>query len=217
MIKTVIFDLDGTITNSEFLGFQLLREHLKQKGLELTFQQFLYTVGVSEKEGADYLSKTFPGLEGQKDAMDMIPVLFEEAVSQGRLQLKKGFTEIARYLKERNIRLAVASNSPERTVLVELQGTGVADLFDLVVTPEMVRMPKPFPDMYELIRDSFDVETDQCLVIEDSEPGLLGAYSGGFKVAIVRDIYPLTDKMKEYSIGVFDTIDQVIPVIEEME
>lgn len=215
MIKTVIFDLDGTITNSEYLSYELMREEFKKMGYELSFSQAKNTFGVSETEAGQYLSASFPGVDGEKLLAEKMPVLMNGAILAGRLKRKPGFDQLLKYLNDNHINTAVASNNSGIMVNMELEGTGLKTSFDKVMWSDMVERAKPFPDMYDAIRDEFKCHTHECLVIEDSQAGLLAAKNGGYPAVLVRDVCPITVEMEEYSLAVFDTLDEIIPLIEE--
>jgi len=87
-----------------------------------------------------------------------------------------GAKEIVLELKRRGIKTAIASVSKNtRTVL---QGTGIDNLFDVIVDGYSVKSTKPAPDIFLFAAKELGVEPEDCVVIEDAEAGIEAALAG---------------------------------------
>jgi beta-phosphoglucomutase-like phosphatase (HAD superfamily) len=75
------------------------------------------------------------------------------------------------------------SHAPETAVV--LKTLDIGQCLDVVVTRDMVSKPKPDPEIYRLAMTKLNVQPDECLVIEDSEPGVAAAVAAGTQVVVV--------------------------------
>ncbi len=173
MITAIIFDLDGTLANTEPLHYEAWRDTLLNNGVtEFSFETFLNYVGTSnEKVAGDYINshqidKSIKILikEKQNLYMDLIP----------RIELCLGVKETVLHFAPK-LKLAVASSSHEKEVRAILQAHGLLDSFQAIVCGDMVMEKKPNPEIYLKAASLLQVEPAKCIAFEDSSPGLNGA------------------------------------------
>ena len=77
--KCILFDIDGLMADSEQLTFTLIREILRERGLDMTLDFYRQTIGVDQKIGARLFTDTYPGIDGQKDVYDVFETRYEAA------------------------------------------------------------------------------------------------------------------------------------------
>lgn len=90
-------------------------------------------------------------------------------------------------LKQRGFKLAVATNSIRKTAEGFLAYAGILEFFDVVLSNEDVRKPKPAPDIYMSASASLGLTPGECLVIEDNHYGITAARAAGCKVAVLSN------------------------------
>lgn len=183
MIKALIFDMDGTLVDSEKLHFEAWREILIRHGVgKFPFEEFIAYVGTSnEKLAGDYIvSDAIPCsveelvLEKQKIYLEMIP---------GIEPLPGVVESIGEF--HGKYRLAVASSSHLIELEKILKTIDLRHCFEAVVGGDMVERKKPDPEIYLKTRDLLGLASDECVAFEDSESGLAAAKNGGlFGIAI---------------------------------
>ena len=176
MISALIFDLDGTIANTEPLHYEAWRDTLlANKVEEFPFETFLTYVGSSnEKVAGDYIashkidkSMTELILQKQNLYMELIP----------KIELCKGAKEtICQFSSQ--LKLAVASSSHEKEVREILKVNGLLDHFQAILCGDMISRKKPDPEIYLKAAAALDVAPENCIAFEDSGPGLNGAKNG---------------------------------------
>ena len=150
MIKLIIFDLDGVLVEAKQIHYDTLNQALKEVGDEfvITESEHLSTYdGLKTTQKLELLTKN-KGLS--TDFYEKIwfrkQHLTIEAISQ--LQPDTRLIEIFKELRDKGYKLACASNSIRRSVLVMLAKIGIIEYLDLILSNEDVKNSKPHPEMY---------------------------------------------------------------------
>lgn len=187
MITTLIFDLDGTLGDTEELHFKAWRTTLLDHGVpEFTFEDFCAYVGTSnEKVAGDYLTqcKSPTSIDAliaykQKLYIQLIP----------QVKLCSGARDcILRTSK--NYTLALASSSHEKEVRAILSSHNLLSYFSAIMCGDMVSKRKPDPEIYLKTADALGKKPRECMAFEDTEHGLNAAKAAGmYGIAIPTEL-----------------------------
>jgi len=183
MIKALIFDLDGTLANTEHLHHQAWEKTLLNNGVaRFPLETFMNYVGTSnEKVAEDYIKSD----NIRKNTAELVrekQTLFRDLIPG--IELTRGAREIIdRY--HTTFQLAIASSSYKNEIMLLLNSHKLNDYFDLVIGGDMVRRKKPDPEIYLKAQQSLGVLPEECIAFEDSEHGLSSAKNAGlYGVAI---------------------------------
>ncbi len=187
MIKAIIFDLDGTLVNTEPLHFRAWRDTIiNNGGKEFTFDLFITYVGTSnEKIAGDAvrshnIAKTIEELikEKQQRYMQMIP----------EIQLFEGAKEIISDFHSQ-YKLAVASSSHTPEIYAILKRHNIFDKMSAIYGADMITHKKPNPEIYLKTAAALQVDPTDCLAFEDSNPGITAARAAGmYGIAIPNEL-----------------------------
>ena len=93
-----------------------------------------------------------------------------------------GISAFIKNLKERNFKIGLATNAPEKIIPVVLKKTGTESLFDSVSSADFEEKGKPHPAIYLNTAKKLKVMPEECAVIEDSETGMEAAKKAGMSV-----------------------------------
>ena len=123
-----------------------------------------------------------------------------------RIGMKKGARELLTQMKERGMKIGIAtSNSVELTEEC-LAANGVADLFDTVRTSRDTPRGKPFPDIYLSVADEWGIAPEDLIVFEDIPNGAIAGKRAGMEVIAVADDYALPRREELIRIADFTQI-----------
>ncbi len=180
-LACVIFDIDGTLTQTSELIFASFN-HVASKYLNKTMAPAEITAlfGPPE-EGA---LRTVFGEEKLDDAMkDLID--YYRAHHREMASLHPGIEDLLRFLKQRDVRLAVFTGKGKLTTGITLEAVGIAQYFDLVVSGNDVTDHKPSPEGIFRVLEAFSLRPEQALMVGDSLADIKASRSAGVRVASV--------------------------------
>lgn len=186
--KGVIFDMDGVLVDSEQLymrfwreacaafGFQLTQEmalSLRSNSPETAIPKFLAWFG----ESADY--HVIRGLRRK---------LMADFIDRNGVELKPGAAETVDYLKQKGIKIALATASPVKRAKHYLEPHGLFDKLDAVVSGASIARSKPAPDIYLTAAGELGLSPYKCIAVEDSPAGVISAKTAGCFTVMVPDL-----------------------------
>ena len=188
--KGAIFDMDGTLMDSMWIWRDIDIEYLGRFGIALPEDLQAKIEGLSFAETAVYFQEHFRITDSiekiQSDWNDMAIDFYRH-----RIGMKKGARELLTQMKERGMKIGIAtSNSVELTEEC-LAANGVADLFDTVRTSRDTPRGKPFPDIYLSVADEWGIAPEDLIVFEDIPNGAIAGKRAGMEVIAVADDYAL--------------------------
>ncbi len=180
----IIFDLDGVLVDSEGIGFETLRAHLRTYGVEYRVEDNEPFIGINDRDH-------FAALQAQHGLPASVDELIAEQTARLLAQIETGTVpmpgvpRVIERLGAAGYPLAVASSSLPPVIEGRLHAARVRHLFGAVVSSFEVPRGKPAPDVFLEAARRLGVPAEGCLVVEDSTHGLLGAKAAGMRCAVV--------------------------------
>lgn len=132
------------------------------------------------------------------------------------IDLKRGAKELLTYLKEKNYNIAIASSSTEERALNILKQHNIKEYFDKLVFGYEVEKGKPSPDIFLKACEKLGEIPQNCLVLEDSEMGILSAYSANIPVICIPDMKIPKKEFLDKTVSVLNSLDEVILFLSNM-
>lgn len=198
MKKTVIFDMDGVIFDTENLILQNWRElatayGMDVKEVETVFYSCIGTNMAATKEIVlAHFGRQFPYEEFRAASSEM----FRQKVNASGMPVKEGAQELLAYLKEKKYLIGLASSTRTSVVREELADAGLLNYFDVVVGGDMVTHSKPEPDVFLRCCELLGVPPSQVTIIEDSYNGVRAGKRAGAEVIMVPDLVRPDEEMR---------------------
>ena len=180
MLKAVIFDLDGTLTNSDKVHFQVFKDYLARHDIEL--DKALYKEKVSGRQNAAILADFLPKLP-QREAeafSDRKEATFRQ-LAKGQITPIPGLLALLKQIKEQGLAAAVVTNAPPENATFMLSELNLSDTFDPVIIAEELPRGKPDPLPYQTALDKLGITALEAIAFEDSSAGIRSAVGAGIK------------------------------------
>jgi len=181
-LDLIIFDCDGVLVDSELIANEQLRQALEGVGLSMTIAQVVETfVGLSMSAVMDISQKKLGADLPENFLAELQDKTF--AAFEGSLKPVDGIHEVLQTLSETPQKICVASSGSFDKMNFTLSLTGLKHFFKgNIFSSSQVRRGKPYPDIYLFAAKKMDKDPSECLVIEDSLPGVQGAVAAGMEV-----------------------------------
>jgi HAD superfamily hydrolase (TIGR01509 family) len=189
MIEAVVFDLDGTLVDSEPVWEQVRRGLVAERGGHWAADAERKLLGMSTPEWARYLSDDL-GVGLPPDQVATLVVDRMAARYREHVPFLAGAVDAVRRFAAR-WPLGLASSSPPRLIETVLQSAGLRSSFKVVMSTEQVAHGKPAPDIYLAVTAELGCPPPDCAAVEDSSNGLRSAAAAGlWVIAIPQPEYP---------------------------
>ncbi|MBS7239099.1 MAG: HAD family phosphatase [Acetatifactor sp.] len=187
MIQAVIFDMDGTLIDTEKYYRRFWPMALAEFGYRMTDEQAL----TMRSLGRPFAPRQLKGWFGEDfdyiAVRDRRKALMEETIDREGIERKPGVLELLKRLKQEGMTTAIATATDLERTGKYLKMTGLEGYFDRLISATQVKEGKPSPDIYLYACEQLGVSPEDCIAVEDSPNGVLSAYRAGCKVVMVPD------------------------------
>ena len=192
MTGAVLWDLDGTLVDSEEYHWRAWQQTMSAEGVVLTREKFLATFG----QRNDSILRQWLGRDSTAERIQRIAdskeELYRRIVSQDRLAPLPGVAEWVKRLASEGWVQAVASSAPRANVEVVLQILALTPYFLAVASAEDVSRGKPDPEVFLTAAARLKVAPAQSIVVEDAAAGIeAGRRAGMRSIGVSRNGAPL--------------------------
>ena len=215
MIEAVIFDMDGLMIDSEVICYEVYRDLLRHDNIELTKQQYTLCFAGKTMTNGLLCAREYFHLNFDIDDAEKFSVQKEkEYVEEKGVALKPGLLELLRYLKNNNMKCAIATSSGLERIHQLVDKYDILKHYDVITCGHEVCNGKPAPDIFLKACEKLGVKPENALVLEDSEAGIQAGYSAHIPVICIPDMTYPSDKYQEMTTAVLGSLEDVIDYIE---
>lgn len=183
--RTVIFDCDGVLVDSEVLGLRSLQQALHEAGVERSLESLTRFSGRSHGETLAELEAESKVRLLASDVAKRMDECYMHLVGAEGLRPCPGIPQLLSWLSASQIPFTLASSGPRRKVLFSLQSAGLAGAFPHFICGDDVARAKPAPDVYLAAAALVGAAPAECLAVEDAPNGVQAARAAGMQVVAV--------------------------------
>jgi beta-phosphoglucomutase len=188
-LKTILFDFDGVVIDSEPLHAKAKKIVLEKFNISYPATIFDDYKGRPDKVFFDYVSNKLDNNRRSSDFLQNIKIsVFEEISSE--LKLIDGFLIFLQKVHKKGIRTALVSSTSLYSLALVDSLYHISEMFDLVITEMDTDLHKPYPDPYIKALEMLPAVTQNSIVIEDSPNGIVSAKKAGFFVYALTSSFP---------------------------
>ena len=212
-LNAILFDLDGTLINSEQKFFESFRHVIVSKyNYNITYEE--YETNELKKNANLIIELKNKGIIDKNE-------LTENIMNEVYLEYEKKFMdlldenevtltfELLKQLKNKGLRLALVSTSRKKFIDILLKKLNIENLFEIIISREDVTNLKPSPDAYNMALNLLNISSDCCIAIEDSERGISASKKANIKTIQVNDFI----KNKTNSIEISEKLSRILLAI----
>jgi len=222
-LKALIFDVDGTLADTEEAHRCAFNEAFQHLGLDWNWSQAAYeellaTTGGKERLTAyiDSLDLTAADREALVNRVGIIhgtkTDIYTRRVLAGQVPLRDGVARLIEEARRANVLVAIASTTTYANVEALLRttlGSNAIDLFAVIGAGDVVKRKKPSPEIYEFVLEKLDLSPDECVAIEDSINGVESAKAAGLYTIVTPNYWTRNQD--------FSSADIVLPSLGSAE
>lgn len=206
--EAIIFDMDGTLLDTEALYRQAQSETARAMGHDLPEDLHRQFVGVHREVNDLHLRRLWgehADIEGFNREAE---ALFDSLWRKG-IPLRPGAAQLLEMLGKTGLPLGLCTSTRSPKAQEKLRIAGFIDLFDSIVTLNDVEEPKPHPQPYLISAGKLGVAPERCVVVEDSPNGLRSGAAAGMRVLLVPDLVEPTAETRALAHAVLPDLHAV--------
>lgn len=215
MSLAVILDMDGLMLDTERISLRVWNEAATSLGLQLHDDICTQMIGLN-------LTAARLILRAHLGDDDSVERLVKDANARYRACLddgvphKAGLVDFLEFLDDRAIPRAVATSTGRLLARHKLERAGVLHYFGAVVGGDEVAFGKPAPDIFLAAAGRIGQLPADCVVLEDSGPGIRGAADAGMIPILIPDCRPPTPETRQHARFIVDSLALAQPVIDAL-
>lgn len=212
MIKTIIFDMDGVLFDTQKIYDEAWDFILRANGIEDVDYVVSGCRGLTEQDSIRFIDENCK-VSGRK-CLDDLMNKFSEIIEEKGVPMKPGVYELLSYLKDNDYEIGLASSTEKSIVLNHLEQAHIEGYFQKIITGDMVKRGKPDPEIYITACSKFNRKPEECIAVEDSTNGVTAAINSGMKTIMVPDTIQPTKEIEERLYKKFDSLLDVKKFLE---
>lgn len=216
MAKAIVFDMDGVLFDTERIcGIVWMKicDEIGMKNGEIALKN---CTGLNRQSERRYFEMNHPDIDFDW-FINRLTKDFSAYTDEHGIPLKTGTRELLTWLRENMWKTAMATSSRMKAAMHHLNATGLTDMFDEIISGDMVVNGKPHPEIYLTACEKLGVKPSETYAVEDSRNGLFSAYNAGMRAILVPDLIEPDDEMLDVAYRKENNLLDVLEFLKKYE
>ena len=215
MKKGIIFDMDGTLFDTEKVYQIGWAESAKEFGHIYNPEFHKSACGTNGEDTRNCVRRYYPDIDPEayiQACRKKVHHLLTISVPE-----KPGVHEILEFVKDKGLKIALASSSQPNIIANNLKKTNTEQYFEAIVSGSDVEKGKPAPDIFIRAAQLLDLDPSDCYVIEDGKNGVLAGVSAGCTTIMIPDLVKPDQELRRLCAGIYDSLFDLMEAFKQEE
>lgn len=214
-MKTIVFDMDGVVFDSEQLVKKCWKKVAKDKGIDGIETVFYDCLGTNKVATRKILEDYYQGTLDIDMFFELTRQEYYDYIEKNGVPLKPYIKELLTVLKAMGYKIGMASSTRYESIVYQLEKCQLLQFYDYIIGGDMVVNSKPNPEIFIKCVEGLGGDVTTTYVIEDSYNGIRAAYAAGMKPIMVPDMVMPDEEMKSKAL-VLDNLCEVAKYFREI-
>lgn len=214
MIKVILFDLDGTLIDTEKFTISSKIIEGKKYGFDVKRKDVLLSLGMSKENS----KRHFISIYGEDFPVEILAkerfnYIVRDMKAHG-IKLRPYVKKIIKYCKTNNIMIGICTSTTSEKIEEYKKYGDLFTHFDFIVTGDQIVNGKPSPDIFLKGLELSGFKKDEALIIEDNNVGVEAGLNSGIEVIMIPDLVRPQGRTLTQRVKVYKNLNEVISFIE---
>ncbi len=205
-ISAVILDMDGLMLDTERLARIAWDRAMADWGHTIPDEVYYRLIGRTVRDVGELLREALAADLPFEEIAERKRQYIDEEIARHGIPVKPGVFELLDWIEQVGLKKATATSTFREVAMRKLTLAGLQDRFDAIVCGDDVRRGKPAPDIFLAAASRLEAPASQCVVLEDSEPGIEAAQAAGMTALLVPDLKPPPEPAAARAYRVFPSL-----------
>ena len=194
-IKAVLYDMDGTLIDSEKLQKLAWTERAALRGVTIGKEFYRGAMGRNIRRVKELLTELYPNIGDTDTLYEEKEALYRGWMDERGIPVMPGAHRVLGELGVRGVKQCVCTSTSRHSAVPTLQKAGLYHKFDDIVCGDDITQSKPNPEIFLRGAEKLGVDISECAVIEDAPAGIMAGLASGAKVFIVPGLLPVEEEL----------------------
>lgn len=213
-MNTILFDMDGTLFDTEKHYQWAWRKAIADAGYELDASEVLKLRSLGAPYNVAQFQEWF-GEEVDYRAIRQERVDLMKDMLAHEIPLKPQVPQTLEKLRQMGYSMAVVTATAQEQAVSNLKLAGLLPFFDHVISASMVKRGKPVPDVYLYACEVLGVQPENCYAVEDSPNGVMSAHAAGCRTIMIPDLSQPDAELSRLLYRKLDTFGELINILKK--
>lgn len=211
-MQAILFDFDGVVVRSMEDHYEGWRKALEEYGIEMSPEELYIMEGAGLEELASQFTRKFNlPFEAAPDIIRKKQFHYDQIK---KIEFYPHLIDVLQWIEDKNLKTGLVTGGESDRVIEALRSFGLSDRFEVIVTSNDVRHPKPSPEPYLQAAYLLGIEPEECVAIENAPLGIQSAKNAGMRcIAVATTLSPMYLKTADV---VADNLEEVLVTLKKM-